>query len=146
MSGPLVLTAARYVLAVSFVIAAALLVKGYTGAGDGFAAGAVVAVALGLQVVAGGREQVERVFLLRHAGLVALAGLVLALASGFFPIATGDPPFTHLPAPGEPVTKVGSVELATALLFDVGVFLLVIGAVGGILALLADPRLEEEHG
>ena len=80
MISPVLAVAGRYALAVSLVVAVALLVKGYTAAGDGFAAGAVVAVALGLQIVAGGREQASRQPLLRHAGAIALGGLTLALA------------------------------------------------------------------
>ena len=134
--------AGRRVLAVVLVLAAALLVKGYTAAGDGFGAGAVVAVGLGVQILSGGREQAERQPLLRHAGLIALAGLVVALTVTFAPLVFGDPPMTHWPPPGAHVTKLGSVELISAVLFDVGVFGLVVGAVGGILALLSDPQLD----
>jgi hypothetical protein len=40
----------------------------------------------------------------------------------------GDPPFTHLPPPGQPVTRIGTLELTTALGFDIGLFLLVLGS------------------
>lgn len=133
---------ARLVVPVALVLAAALIVRGYTGAGDGFTAGAVVAVALGLQLVAGGPGEAARQPLMRHAGVIAVAGLALALLVAFVPVLAGEPLLTHVPAPGADVTKVGSVELTTALLFDVGVLLLVVGAFGGILARLA-PDEEE---
>jgi len=145
MSSPILEAAGRFALAASLVVAAALLVKGYTAAGDGFAAGAVVAVALGLQIVAGGREQATRQPLLRHSGAIALGGLFLALCVTFAPALFGDAPMTHWPPPGEPVTKVGSIELISAVAFDVGVFALVVGAVGGILGLLKDPRLDDRE-
>ena len=145
MSSPILAIAARHALAVSLVSAVALLFKGYTGAGDGFAAGAVIAVALGLQLVAGGPEQATRQPLLRHAGSVTLGGLLLALAVTFAPVLFGDAPMTHWPPPGEHVTKIGSIELITAVAFDVGVCALVVGAFGGILGLLADPRLDDER-
>jgi multisubunit Na+/H+ antiporter MnhB subunit len=141
---PILAVVGRYALTVSLVFAAAVLVKGYTAAGDGFAAGAVVAVALGLQIVAGGREQATRQPLLRHSGAIALGGLALALAVTFAPLLFGDAPMTHWPPPGEHVTKIGSIELISAVAFDVGVFLLVIGAVGGMLGLLADPQLDDD--
>jgi len=53
--------------------------------------------------------------------------MLLALAVGFLPVAAGDPPFTHWPAPGAHVVKIGTLELISAVVFDVGVFLLVCG-------------------
>jgi multicomponent Na+:H+ antiporter subunit B len=38
----------------------------------------------------------------------------------------GDPPFTHVPGPGEDVAHIGSLELISAVAFDVGVFLVVV--------------------
>jgi multicomponent Na+:H+ antiporter subunit B len=40
-------------------------------------------------------------------------------------VALGDPPFTHLPRPGDHVVKIGTLELITAVAFDVGLFVLV---------------------
>jgi multisubunit Na+/H+ antiporter MnhB subunit len=111
------------------MFAVAEIVKGYTDVGDGFSAGVVVALAIALRYIALGSEHSERSLpLLRHAPVVAIAGLMVALASGFFPLALGEPPFSHFPGPGDPVTKVGTLELTTAVLFDVGIFLLVAGA------------------
>jgi multicomponent Na+:H+ antiporter subunit B len=62
---------------------------------------------------------------LRHAPAGIVVGLLIALAMGFFPVLTGDPPFTHLPRAGEPAIHVGTLELTTAVAFDVGLFLLV---------------------
>ena len=113
----------------ALMLAAAIIVKGYTDVGDGFSAGVIVALAIALRYIALGPERAERTLpLLRHAPEAATCGLVLALAVGFFPLALGDPPFTHLPAPGEPTVKVGTLELATAVAFDVALFMLVTGA------------------
>jgi multisubunit Na+/H+ antiporter MnhB subunit len=137
---PVVTAVARRVVPIALVLAAALLVKGYTGTGDGFVAGAVVAVALGLQLAAGGPEEARRQPLVRRAGPIAMGGLLVALLVAFAPVASGSPLLTHVPAAGEEVTKVGSVELTTALAFDVGVFLLVVGAIAGILGRLMAPE------
>jgi multicomponent Na+:H+ antiporter subunit B len=142
---PVVAAVARLVVPVALTVAAALLVKGYTEAGDGFTAGALAAVALGLQLVAGGPREAERQPLIRHAGALALAGLAIALLVAFVPVAFGEPLFTHVPRPGAEVTKVGSLELTTAFAFDVGVFLLVVGALGGILGRLAPVPLREDR-
>ena len=37
--------------------------------------------------------------MLRHAPVVAVSGLLFALAVGFFPVLVGEPPFTHYPGP-----------------------------------------------
>lgn len=111
------------------MVAAAIIVKGYADVGDGFSAGVVVALAVALRYVTLGAERAERSLpVLRHAPALAAAGLLLALAIGFFPVAFGDPPFTHFPRPGEDVVEIGALELTTAVAFDVGVFLLVAGA------------------
>ena len=110
------------------MVAAAIIVKGYTDVGDGFSAGVIVALAISLRYVAFGIDGAERSLpILRHAPVIAAGGLLLALAVGFAPVLAGDPPFTHSPAPGEHVIKIGTLELLTAVLFDIGVFLLVCG-------------------
>jgi multisubunit Na+/H+ antiporter MnhB subunit len=115
-------------LAPAVMVAAAIIVKGYTDVGDGFSAGVIVALAIALRYVTLGTERAERSLpILRHSPAVATAGLLIALAVGFLPVAAGDPPFTHRPAPGEDVVKIGTLELISAVAFDIGVFLLVCG-------------------
>lgn len=128
---PTVLTrlVARLLLAPAYVVAAGLLVRGYADVGDGFAAGVVVALAILLQYAAFGRETTERELPIRYAPTVALAGLGLAIAVAFAPWLAGRAPLEHWPDPGAEVTKIGTLELITAVAFDVGIFLLVVGAV-----------------
>ena len=105
---------ARLLWGPSLVVAASLIVKGYTDVGDGFSAGVVVALAISLSYLALGPEEAERVLpFLRHSPLFLVGGLALALAIGFFPLASGDPLFSHRPAPGEDVAHIGSLELFT---------------------------------
>jgi len=125
------------------MVAAAIIVKGYTDVGDGFSAGVIVALAIALRYIAFGSEGAERSLpVLRHAPVVAAAGLLLALAVGFLPVAGGDPPFTHQPAPGAHVVKLGTLELISAVAFDIGVFLLVCGVLVTLVHQLA--RLVED--
>jgi multicomponent Na+:H+ antiporter subunit B len=60
-------------------------------------------------------------------------------------VASGAPPFTHLPAPGEPPVKIGTLELVTAVAFDLGLFLLVTGVLVTLVHQLADLVEEEPH-
>src|SRR5690606_37919361 len=74
---------------------------------------------------------------LRYAAPAAVCGLLVALAFGFFGVIGGDPPFTHLPGQGEDVVKLGRLELITAVGFDVGLFVLVAGALTTMMHQLA---------
>jgi hypothetical protein len=51
--------------------------------------------------------------------------LLISLAVGFGPVLAGDPPFTHVPGPGEEVVHIGTLELISAVAFDAGLFVLV---------------------
>jgi multisubunit Na+/H+ antiporter MnhB subunit len=130
----------------ALMVALALIVKGYTDVGDGFSAAVIVALAVALRYIALGRERAERSLpILRHAPAIATGGLLIALAVGVFPVVLGDPPFTHLPPPGEPVVKIGTLELITAVAFDIGLFLLVTGVLVTLVHQLADLVAEAPH-
>ena len=128
MSAVLEVVAPR-LLGPALMVAAAIIVKGYTDVGDGFSAGVIVALAIALRYLTFGTERAEfSLPILRHAPAIAVSGLLIALVVGFLPVAAGDPPFTHRPGPGEDVVKLGTLELITAVAFDVGLFLLVTAA------------------
>jgi multicomponent Na+:H+ antiporter subunit B len=134
---------ARVLWGPSVVVAFGLMAKAYVEVGDGFAAGVVVALVIALFYVALGAEGAERALpFLRFAPLLMVGGLLVALVVGFFPLLLGEPPFTHHPGPGEPVATIGTLELFTPLLFDLGVFLLVLGVLTVLLHQLADPDSE----
>jgi len=122
-------TVARLLLAPLLVLAAALLVKGYTDVGDGFTAGVLVAIGVLMQGVAFGHRRAERLLSVRVAYRLALSGLLLGLALAIAPLLAGEALLTHFPRPGESAAKLGTLELITPVLFDLGVFLLVLGSV-----------------
>jgi multisubunit Na+/H+ antiporter MnhB subunit len=129
----LIQTTVRLLFVPILLFAAAVLVKGYSEPGDGFAAGVIASLAVLLQHVAFGREVVEREIPLRAAFGMIYAGLLLAVGVTFLPLLMGEAALTHFPRPGSEVLHLGSVELHTAFLFDVGVFLLVFGFTVGVL-------------
>lgn len=135
---------ARLLLAPLMLIALALLAKGFADVGDGFAAGLVAAIAVLIQYVAFGAAAVERELPVRHASAAAFAGLLLMLAIAVAPLLRGEPLLTQLPPAGVEPVKVGTVELVTALLFDLGVFLLVLGAAVGAMRAVARQAAEGE--
>jgi multisubunit Na+/H+ antiporter MnhB subunit len=128
---------ARLLLAPILVVAVAILVKGYADVGDGFSAGVIAALGILLQYMAFGREEAERQLPVRLLPACTFAGLLAALAVAFWPVLRGDALLEHLPPPGASVIELGTIELITAVLFDVAVFLLVLGALVGIVHAIA---------
>jgi multicomponent K+:H+ antiporter subunit A len=125
----------EWMFPVIFVFAIYLLMRGHDLPGGGFAAGITMSIGLILQYMAAGTRSVEgrlRVRPIRWIGL----GLLISAATGagafFFqhPFLTSWFQYLELPV-------IGKVPLATALLFDVGVFVLVVGATALILISIA---------
>lgn len=128
---------ARFLLLPTLVISVAVLVKGYAGTGDGFSAGAMAGIGMLLQYAALGHREARRLPLARSGPTAIIAGLLLTLLVGMAPLLRGEPPVTHVPRAGAEVVHLGVLELHTAVLFDVGVFLLVFGFVVGSTHLIA---------
>ncbi|MDQ3435459.1 MAG: sodium:proton antiporter [Actinomycetota bacterium] len=137
MTSVLTQSVARLLLAPILVVAVAILVKGYADVGDGFSAGVIAALGILLQYMAFGREEAERQLPVRLLPACTFAGLLAALAVAFWPVLRGDALLEHLPPPGASVIELGTIELITAVLFDVAVFLLVLGALVGIVHAIA---------
>ncbi len=121
------------------VIAIYILLRGHDAPGGGFAAGITMSIAFVVQYMARGARWVEdRLYILPlrwiSSGLVVAA--VSGVASWFFgaPFLTTHFRYLELPV-------LGSVPIASALIFDIGVFLLVIGATVLILIALAHQSL-----
>lgn len=127
---------ARALLAPTLVVAAAILVKGYADVGDGFAAGIVAALGVLLQFVAFGRDEVAAALPVGHAPAVALLGLSVGVAMFAVPLVLGGAPLEHWPPAAQAPVHIGSLELITAVVFDVGVFLLVLGSAVTIIDVL----------
>ena len=112
-----------------------LLLRGHDQPGGGFVAGITMAIAFILQYMAGGTRWVEvrlRILPVRWMGF----GLVFAACTGAVAWLFGRPFLTSYFAYGE-VPAIGAVPMASALLFDLGVFALVVGAVVLMLIALA---------
>jgi multicomponent Na+:H+ antiporter subunit B len=98
-----------------------LLLRGHNEPGGGFAGGLVVAAAYSLHTFAFGVAAARRALLVNPRRLTA-AGLLLALGSGLVPAACGREFLTSL-------WLAPDLGIGTPLLFDLGVFLVVIGVV-----------------
>ncbi|RKK03716.1 monovalent cation/H+ antiporter subunit A [Pseudoroseomonas wenyumeiae] len=116
----------RLMFPVICVVALFLLLRGHDLPGGGFAAGLMMSVAILLQYMAGGTRWVEdrlRVHPLRWMGV----GLLLAAGTGSAALLFGRPFLTSYFAYAD-LGWLGKLPLASAVLFDLGVFSLVFGA------------------
>jgi multicomponent K+:H+ antiporter subunit A len=118
----------------ALLVAIYILFRGHQLPGGGFIAGLVTAVALVLQYVASGVNWTQQRMPIAYRPVIA-AGLLLAAGTGIGSWFFGKPFLTswhgHVKIP-----LLGDMELATAMLFDIGVYLTVIGATLLILAKL----------
>jgi len=128
---------ARLLYLPTFVVAAAILVKGFVQTGDGFSAAVVCAMGVLLRYLAFGHEEAKRLPAVRHATAIAFSGLFVALGVAGAPLLLGDAILTHYPASGTEPIHLGTLELMSAVLFDIGVFLLVFGFSVGVVSFFA---------
>jgi multicomponent Na+:H+ antiporter subunit A len=128
---------ARLLYLPTFVIAAAVLVKGFVQTGDGFSAGVIAALGVVLRYMAFGHEDTRALPAVRHAAAVSFAGLLVALGVAAAPLFLGEAVLTHFPRPGTEPVHLGTIEVMTAVLFDLGIFLLVFGFAVGLVSSFA---------
>lgn len=137
---PLLLrTLTEVLLPLTLVVGVYILLRGHNAPGGGFIAGLIVSSALVAQYLAHGIQPTASKMRLSMVGTLAV-GLLLAAVTGIGAILFGFPfltsTFGHIHWP-----IVGSFELASAMAFDLGVFLVVIGAT--VLILVQLGRLTE---
>ena len=136
MGHPLMLQiAAQLILPFALLSSIFLFLRGHNQPGGGFIAGLVLAIAWFLQAVAHGQDWVDARQRSHHRTMFAL-GLLIAAATGIASFAFGAPLLTSsYDYPLWPV--VGAVPLASAALFDLGVYLVVVGATLAMLDAIA---------
>ena len=125
----------RLLLPIAVVIALYFFMRGHNLPGGGFVAGLCVAIAFLTQYIVAGTHWVEAHLQLKVIRWIAL-GMLAAVATGLGSLWFGYPFLTshtaHVTLPG-----LGEVHFASAMLFDVGVFAVVVGATLLILTALA---------
>jgi multicomponent K+:H+ antiporter subunit A len=131
----------RPILPVAILLSIFILLRGHDLPGGGFAAGLLTAVALILQYMANGVEWTSARLRMDFQKVVA-AGVVLAALTGVGSMLFGRP-FLTLTYDYAAVPFIGSVPLSSALLFDIGVYLTVVGAVMLILQRLGHLKPED---
>jgi len=129
-------TATRFLMSLLLLFSIFVLLSGHNAPGGGFAGGLVVAAALALYAIAFGVESAYHVLSVQPQTLIGI-GLLLASGSGVVSLLLGQPFMTgqwislH-------IAGLGEVALGTPVLFDVGVYLVVLGVMLLIILSLAE--------
>jgi multicomponent Na+:H+ antiporter subunit A len=113
------------------VVSVYLLFAGHNLPGGGFAAGLVAGMALVMRYLAAGRYELGAA-VAADAGRFLGAGMILALACAVVPLLVGAPPLTSAYLEAD-LPVLGHVEFVTSTIFDVGVYLVVVGLVLDVL-------------
>jgi multicomponent Na+:H+ antiporter subunit B len=129
-------TATRYMLPLLMLLSFFLLLRGHNKPGGGFIGGLVIATAFALYGIAYGGAAALRILRVPPHSLIGF-GMLVAVSSGMVGLITGQPFLTgawfRLVVPG-----LGELHLGTPLLFDLGVYLVVVGATLTIILSLAE--------
>ena len=127
-------TATRYLIPLMLMFSVFLLLSGHNAPGGGFVGGLLASAAFSLYAIAYGFDVARDTLTIEPRRLIGV-GLSLALLSGLLSIALGYPfmtgkwDTTELPAIG---------KLGTPLMFDTGVYILVLGVTLMIVFSLAE--------
>jgi len=136
MSSLILRTSTRLLVTLLLLFAVFLLLRGHHEPGGGFVGGLVAAAAFTLYGSADGTAAARRALYLDPRTYIGI-GLIIAVGTGLSSLLWGDPFLTahwgtiNLPA-------LSDIELGTPLLFDVGVFVLVLGVTQTIVLALAE--------
>ncbi|WP_280586237.1 MnhB domain-containing protein [Halorubrum sp. Boch-26] len=152
MTTTIMRTTARMTVPIVLVVSISLFLQGHNLPGGGFIGGVLTTAAFVLIYVAYnldflesgvlGREVETGTSIFEHRTVTAyrrmlLAGLVVVLGSGFGGMIIGDPFLTqgYVHLDGIPIYH--EVELASALVFDLGVYLVVVGSLLTIVSVVS---------
>ena len=121
----------RLVFPTMMVVSLYFLFAGHNAPGGGFAGGLVAGLALVVRYVAGGRYELGEAVPV-EAGVLLGLGLLLAGGTGVGALLLGGEVLQTAVLEGD-VPVLGHVKFVTSLIFDVGVYLIVVGLVLDIL-------------
>ena len=149
----------RLLFGIMIVASLYLLTAGHNLPGGGFAGGLVAGMALVVRYLAAGGRELEEAAPI-DAGRVLGAGLFVAAGSALLPWAFGGrilqsydislsiPALTAVPTPWGPMNLFGDLHLVSSTVFDIGVYLIVVGMMLDIVRSLGagiDVQAEEER-
>lgn len=131
-------TATRYLLPLLLLFSIFAMLRGHNEPGGGFVGGLVAATAFALYAISYGVAFARELLQISPRRLIGI-GLLIAAASGLIGMAWGDP-FMTARWDSREIPVVG--KLGTPLLFDIGVYLVVIGVALTIIFALIEAEEE----
>lgn len=133
MSSLILSTAARLLVALLLLFSIFVMLRGHDEPGGGFIGGLIAATAFALYVMAEGAGAVRAVLRIDPRKVAGL-GLACALAAGLIGLPAGEPFLRGL------WVVLPSGKIGTPLLFDVGVYLVVLGGIVALVLALEEQR------
>lgn len=133
---------ASWILPIALVVSLYIFLRGHNLPGGGFIAGLITAMALIIQYIALGQDQTEQMLKAKSGRLYEIwigVGLSIAGLTGLAAWFWGRPFLTSAHIYVNPPI-IGEMHLASAALFDVGVYVTVVGAVMLMISVLGDSR------
>lgn len=132
-------TAAPFLTALMLLFSVFVLLRGHNEPGGGFIGGLIAASALAIYGIACGVTAVRHAIIF-HPLTIAGFGLLAATGAGFLSVFSGVPFMTGLWI--YPHLFGVEVPLSTVLLFDIGVYLVVVGAITSIALALEEREVD----
>lgn len=127
-------TAVKYLIPLLMIFSFFLLLRGHNEPGGGFVGGLVAASAFALFAIANGFDEAKKFLKIDPTFLISI-GLLISLISGFIPVIFGFDFMTGIWFE-QNLSLVG--KLGTPFIFDIGVFLVVLGIATKIIFSLAE--------
>ena len=137
-----------WILPIALVVSLYIFLRGHNLPGGGFIAGLITALALIIQYMALGQDHAEQLLKAKSGRLYEIwigTGLVIAGLTGLGAWFWGRPFLTSAHFYVSPPI-LGEMHLATAALFDVGVYITVVGATMLLISVLGDSRHSSMSG
>ena len=139
---------ASWVLPVALAVSLYIFLRGHNLPGGGFIAGLITAMALIIQYIALGQDQAEQLLKAKSGRLYEIwigSGLAIAGLTGITAWFFGRPFLTSGHVHIHPIL-LGDMHLASAAMFDVGVYATVVGATMLLISVLGDSRHSSMSG
>lgn len=144
MNSIILRTGTMFLLPLLLLASVVITLRGHNEPGGGFVGGLTAATAFVLFMLAFGPRRCRKILPV-PAEAIAAVGFGVALLSGVLPVGMGRPLFMALWTDYEPIP---GVKIGTPLLFDVGVYLTVMGTVLMMVLAIAEWKssASPEHG
>ena len=126
MHSTILIIANRYLGPILIALSLVALYRGHNYPGGGFIGGLIAASAIVLRALAQGWPETEKNIRISPTTLLTV-GLAIAMASGLPSLFFGNPFMTSVWGPTWQIPMLGKLKLGTPLLFDIGVYLAVVG-------------------